>query len=248
VLATLLKGLGIGKVFSRGHFRRSVRVVLDDATLELEEGKTLGLLGPSGSGKTTLARIIAGLEMPTTGQVLYRGRDIRDLKGRDYAVFRHKVQMIFQDAEGSLNPRKSVRRSLDEVLDLMRFPGGRTAKVQEALEVVGLSDEVLDRRPSQLSGGQNQRIVLARALLMEPEVLVLDEPTSALDVSVQAQILHLLRDLQRDRGIGYLLISHHPEVVGFMARDLAVLMEGRLTRLEDAVVPKFSPEERKSTS
>ena len=239
MLGTLLKGVGIGKAFSRGIVRRRTRVVLEDVTLEIGEGRTLGLVGPSGSGKTTLARIVAGLETPTAGRVLYRGRDLRDLRGGERKAFRRRVQMIFQDPEGSLNPRKTIRRSLEEVLDLRGVRGeGRgegRGEVREVLEVVGLEAEVLDRLPSQLSGGQNQRIALARALILEPEVLILDEPTSALDVSVQAQILHLLRDLQRERGIGYLLISHHPEVVGFLADEVAAIRGGRLVRLEGGV-------------
>jgi len=232
VLGTLLRGVGIGKAFSRGIVRRRTRVVLEDVTLEIGEGRTLGLVGPSGSGKTTLARIVAGLDTPTAGRVLYRGRDLRDLRGGERKAFRRRVQMIFQDPEGSLNPRKTIRRSLEEVLDLRGVQGGGRREVREVLEVVGMEAEVLDRLPSQLSGGQNQRIALARALILEPEVLVLDEPTSALDVSVQAQILHLLRDLQRERGIGYLLISHHPEVVGFLAQEVALLRGGRLLRIE----------------
>ncbi|AET64406.1 Oligopeptide ABC transporter, ATP-binding protein [Methanothrix harundinacea 6Ac] len=232
MLGTLLRGVGIGKAFSRGIVRRRTRVVLEDVTLEIGEGRTLGLVGPSGSGKTTLARIVAGLETPTAGRVLYRGRDLRDLRGGERKAFRRRVQMIFQDPEGSLNPRKTIRRSLEEVLDLRGVQGGGRQEVREVLEVVGMEAEVLDRLPSQLSGGQNQRIALARALILEPEVLVLDEPTSALDVSVQAQILHLLRDLQRERGIGYLLISHHPEVVGFLAQEVALLRGGRLLRIE----------------
>jgi len=235
VLGTLLKGVGIGKAFSRGLVRRRTRVVLEDVTLEIGEGRTLGLVGPSGSGKTTLARIVAGLETPTAGRVLYRGRDLRDLRGGERKAFRRRVQMIFQDPEGSLNPRKTIRRSLEEVLDLRGVRGEGRGEVREVLEVVGLEAEVLDRLPSQLSGGQNQRIALARALILEPEVLILDEPTSALDVSVQAQILHLLRDLQRERGIGYLLISHHPEVVGFLADEVAAIRGGRLVRLEGEV-------------
>lgn len=227
-----MRGVGIGKAFSRGIVRRRTRVVLEDVTLEIGEGRTLGLVGPSGSGKTTLARIVAGLETPTAGRVLYRGRDLRDLRGGERKAFRRRVQMIFQDPEGSLNPRKTIRRSLEEVLDLRGVQGGGRREVREVLEVVGMEAEVLDRLPSQLSGGQNQRIALARALILEPEVLVLDEPTSALDVSVQAQILHLLRDLQRERGIGYLLISHHPEVVGFLAQEVALLRGGRLLRIE----------------
>ena len=235
VLGTLLRGVGIGKAFSRGIVRRRTRVVLEDVTLEIGEGRTLGLVGPSGSGKTTLARIVAGLETPTAGRVLYRGRDLRDLRGGERKAFRRRVQMIFQDPEGSLNPRKTIRRSLEEVLDLRGVRGDGRGEVREVLEVVGLEAEVLDRLPSQLSGGQNQRIALARALILEPEVLILDEPTSALDVSVQAQILHLLRDLQRERGIGYLLISHHPEVVGFLADEVAAIRGGRLVRLEGEV-------------
>lgn len=225
-----LKAQNVSKVYREGLFFRRGRSVLRDVTVEIEEGHTLGLFGPSGSGKTTLARILAGLERPSSGAVIFNGRDLRDMRGHEFTGFRRSVQMVFQDPESSLNPMKSIGRSLGEVLDLLRIPRGERAGImKEALEGVGLSEEVLCRFPRQLSGGQNQRIALARALLLDPKILILDEPTASLDVSVQAQILNLLKDIQRRRGIGYLYISHHPSVMGFMSDSVCELHEGMVT-------------------
>ncbi len=141
--------------------------------------------------------------------------------------------MIFQDPEGSLNPRKSIEKSIHEVLKLLNIPEKDWRnETQEALERVGLSEELLCRRPYEISGGQGQRVALSRVLLLRPRVMILDEPTSALDISVQAQVLNLLKDLQKDLGLSYLLISHQPEVVSFMAHDTVVLREGLLSNFE----------------
>jgi len=139
--------------------------------------------------------------------------------------------MVFQDPEGSLNPRKSIERSIHDVLSLIKIPKREwKERTLDILETVGLSEELLCRNPCQISGGQNQRVALARALLLNPKVVILDEPTSALDISVQAQVLNLLKNLQKDRGLGYLLISHQPEVVRFMAQEVFVLNCGCLTK------------------
>jgi peptide/nickel transport system ATP-binding protein len=223
-----LRAENVSRAYRTGYFGKS-STILEDANLEIKPRRTLGLVGGSGSGKTTLGKILAGLERPSGGRVLFEGEDIWKMGARDFRLFRRKVQMVFQDPEGSLNPMKSIERSIHEVLGLLKVPRKEWhERALEMLQTVGLSEELLGRRPSQVSGGQNQRIALGRVLLLEPEIIILDEPTSALDISVQAQILHLLKELQRDRGMGYLLISHSPQVVSFMAHDVAVIENGKL--------------------
>ena len=229
-MPAILRAEGISKSYHSGTIFKHSRSVLEDVSLELEEGKTFGLMGISGSGKTTIGKILAGLEKPSSGSVFFEGDDILSLDKNGFSRFRRKVQMVFQDPEGSLNPRKSIERSINEILDLLKVPKGEWKKrTLETLEAVGLSDELLCRYPAQVSGGQNQRIALGRVLLLEPKIMILDEPTSALDISVQAQILRLLKELQKERGMAYLLISHQAEVVRFMAHRTGVLIDGRLT-------------------
>jgi len=228
-----LKAEEITVAYRPGLLSRSARPVLEGLSITLEKGETVGLMGASGSGKSTLGRVLAGLERPQAGAVTYRGNEIRELGREEYAVFRQHVQVMFQDPTGALNPKKTIEHSFEDVLRLLRVPPARRGEtVRDALSPVGLDEEVLPRLPSQLSGGQNQRIALARILLLDPEYIVLDEPTSALDVSVQAQVLHLLKDLQEERGLGYLFISHDPDVVGFMADRRGVLRGGKFCEEE----------------
>lgn len=221
----------VSKIYQSGLVFKRHHTVLDAITLELEEEKTIGLMGNSGSGKTTLGRIMAGLERPSRGQIIFQGTDIKHLHGKEFLAFRRSVQMVFQDPEGSLNPKKSIQRSISEVLGLLDVPKHKwRATTLQMLETVGLSEELLCRYPHQISGGQNQRLALARVLLLNPKVMILDEPTSALDISMQAQILKLFKDQQKERGLGYLLISHQREVVRFMAKEIFVLDNGHLRR------------------
>lgn len=186
-------------------------------------------MGGSGTGKTTLARILAGIEPASFGRIKYRDRDLRSLDGAERRRFRRRVQMVFQNPEGSLNPRKTIERSLHEVLRLTGMPKDKgTDLILDKLENVGLSSEVLDRFPSQLSGGQNQRVALARVLLLEPEFLILDEPTSALDISARAQLLQLLKSLQQTQNLGYAFISHEPEIIRFMAHRVGLIQDRTL--------------------
>ena len=183
---------------------------LDDFSLSLSPGETVGLTGPSGSGKSTCARILAGLERSDTGSVRYAGKTLtRPGPG---------IQMIFQDPAGSFNPVLTIRQSLSAVLSLRRVPkSDHHAVLLAEFERAGLQTEILSRYPDQISGGQAQRVAIVRGMLVHPKVMILDEPTSALDVSVQAQILHLLKDIQKENGIAYVFISHDPSVVSFMA-------------------------------
>jgi peptide/nickel transport system ATP-binding protein len=202
---------------------------LEKVTFSVNQGETFGIMGASGTGKTTLAKILAGLEPPSSGAVTYAGRSLSSMDRNTRTRFRRSVQLMFQNPEGSLNPRKRIGRSLQEILRLAGSPAeAHRDRIGWALKQVGLADEVLERLPSQLSGGQNQRVVLARVLLLEPEFLILDEPTSSLDTSMRAQLLHLLKSLQDRHGIGYLFISHGPDVVRFMADRIGVIEGGTL--------------------
>jgi peptide/nickel transport system ATP-binding protein len=215
-MLALLKACGISKAYHSGLIFKKHRVVLEEITLELMPGQTFGLMGESGSGKTTLGKILAGLERSSSGTVQYQDKSLMLMKRGEFKSFRKDVQMIFQDPEGSLNPKKSIEQSIHEVLSLQkvqkRYWRERTSEI---LGMVGLSDELLCRYPGQVSGGQNQRIALARVLLLRPKVIILDEPTASLDVSVSAQILKLLKELQKEMNLSYLLISHQPEIISF---------------------------------
>jgi len=228
-MLAVLKAEDIGLVYESGLIFKRGHTVLRGINLELHEGRTLGLMGASGSGKSTLGRILAGQQRPTSGRVLFDGEDIWLMPRLERSAYKKQVQMVFQDPEGSLNPRKSIERSIHEVLGLLKVPALQwRSRTKEAFEMVGLSEDLLCRRPAQISGGQCQRVALARVLLLEPRVVILDEPTSALDISVQAQILNILRDLQTDLGLAYLLISHQPEVIGFMAHETIRLEGGEI--------------------
>ncbi len=225
--AVLLKAQGVGRVFRSGRPARRTVEVLRDIDLEVCSGQTLGIVGASGAGKTTLGRILAGVDRPTRGTVAYKGAKLSELSRVQWRVFRRRVQMLFQDPEGALNPAKTIRRSFEEVGRLAGIARLETV-LSDLLHTVGLSPEVLPRLPRQLSGGQNQRVALARILMLEPELIVLDEPTSALDVSVQAQILHLLKTLQHRRNLAYLFIAHDIWVIRFMCDEAVLLAKGRV--------------------
>ena len=192
-------------------------------------GGTLGLVGESGSGKSTIARAIVGLVTVAGGTVLLDGEDVTADKKRNRPEFRRRVQMVFQDPFSSLNPRMSVGEAIGEVVTRRGTARNeRAGEVTRALGLVGLPTSALHRYPHQFSGGQRQRIAIARALAMRPDVIILDEVTSALDVSIQAQILNLLRDLQRQLGVSYVFISHDLSVVGVMSDDVAVMYLGQI--------------------
>lgn len=202
---------------------------VSDVSLAVGRGEVLGLVGESGCGKSTLARIMLQLETPTRGRVLFDGHDLVPLQGAELRPYRRRLQMVFQDANSSLNPRKRVVRLLGEALALIDVPENqRRERAAGLLSQVGLDGAMLDRYPHELSGGQRQRMAIARALAMGPDLLVADEPVSSLDVSLQAQILRLLMDLRDRLGLTMVFISHDLALVHHLCSSVAVMSAGRI--------------------
>lgn len=218
----------LGGVFR--HKTGEIKAV-DDVSFEVGAGRTVGLVGESGSGKTTVGRTILKLTPATGGRVLYEGRDILPMSEAEFRPLRKDMQMIFQDPFGSLNPRMTIFAILAEPLEI-HFPGTtkdeRRERVAELLRLVGLPADAMGRYPHEFSGGQRQRIGIARALAVQPKFIVCDEPVSALDVSVQAQIVNLLQDLQEQFGIAYLFIAHDLAVVKHVSDHVVVMHHGRI--------------------
>lgn len=221
----------------KGFFRRTVATVkaVDGVELAVRRGETLGLVGESGSGKSTLGRVILGLEPPTGGEIFFDGRNLTGLSGKDLKPLRRRMQIIFQDPYSCLDPRQTLGKIVGEGLVIHRIGTGRERdeRVRYLMEVVGLRPEQINRYAHEFSGGQRQRIGIARALALNPEFIVCDEPLSSLDVSIQAQIINLLEDLQERYNLTYLFISHDLSVVRHISDRVAVMHFGNIVELAD---------------
>ena len=230
----LLEARDLTKEYPTGR-KKAVHAV-SGVSLTIREGETLALVGESGCGKSTLGRVLMGLIPPTSGQVLFEGRDITAMKAKEFRPLRRQMQLVFQDPYASLDPRMTVRDIIAEPLETWKATKTReetTKRVLELMAEVGVSGEFLYRYPHQFSGGQRQRIGIARAIALDPKLVICDEPVSALDVSVQSQVLNLLKDLQEEKKLTYLFISHDLSVVRFMSDRVCVMFLGKVCEIGD---------------
>ena len=227
-MAEILRVEDLTKYFAT---KKGTLHAVDGVTFGLREGQTLGIVGESGCGKSTLGRVILHLHQRTGGRIIFQGKDISDVTKAQLKELRKDMQIIFQDPYASLNPRMSIGDIIAEPLKIYKLCNSKEEqqkKVREIMDVVGLAERTYGLYPHELDGGRRQRVGIARALILDPKLVVCDEPTSALDVSVQAQILNLLREIQAEEGVSYLFITHNFAVVEFMAQDVAVMQSGRL--------------------
>ncbi len=232
----LIRVEDLRKYFSikMGFMKHNYVQAVEDANFSIRRGETLGLVGESGCGKTTLGRAVLRLHEPTSGKIFYDGKDITNVKMLPY---RRKMQIIFQDPSASLDPRMTVGEIVGEAIDIHKLVGNkkeRTGRIQQLLTQVGLNSEHSNRYPHEFSGGQQQRIGIARALAVEPEFIVCDEPVSALDVSIQSQIVNMLEDMQQDLGLTYLFIAHDLSVVRHISNRIGVMYLGNIVELAES--------------
>lgn len=228
----LIKANGLTKEFYLN--RHKVFPAVNDVSVTIFKGETLGLVGESGSGKSTLGRCLLFLEQPTRGEVVYDEQSLSAMQPAELFQFRRRAQMIFQDPNGALNPRMTIEQILAEPLRIHRLceRSGEKKKLAMLLDLVGLSWNMLRRYPHEFSGGQRQRIVIARALALDPQFIVCDEPLSTLDVSIQAQVVNLLKDLQKEFNLTYLFISHDLPMVKYMSDRIAVMHQGKIVTFQ----------------
>jgi oligopeptide/dipeptide ABC transporter ATP-binding protein len=227
----LIRTVAIRKYFAQGAGflggKRRFEKAVDGVDLEILKGDAVGLVGESGCGKTTLGMLVAGLINPTEGNLLYRGKNLLKMRGHEAKLYRRKVQIVFQDAESSLDPTMNVAQIIREPLDVYKV-ANRIDRVKELAKDVGIEPDLLTKRPHELSGGQKQRVAIGRALALEPEVVVFDEPTSSLDVSVQGQILNLIMQRRKEMGLSYLFISHELAVVRNICEKVYIMYAGKI--------------------
>lgn len=224
----------VSKHFNVGN--KQTLVAVNNVTMDIYKGETLGIVGESGCGKSTLGRVVMGIYSKTSGSLKYRGKEVNIKKTKDRREYSKKAQIIFQDPYASLNPRMTVGTIIEEGMDIhnMYTPQERKEKVYELLQTVGLNKEHANRFPHEFSGGQRQRIGIARALAIEPEFIVCDEPISALDVSIQSQVINLLKDLQDKYGFTYMFIAHDLNIVKYISDRIAVMYLGNVVELADS--------------
>lgn len=230
----MLEIIHITKHFSQGWFKKTTIYAVQDVSFTVPRGKTFGLMGTSGSGKSTVARLIAGLLKPTAGEIKYHGKNLSLLSSSELQPFRRKIQLLLQHPTLSLDPRQTMLEAILEPLFAHKLIKSRRQgldKIEHLLSLTKLSADILPKYPWQISGGQAQRIALARVLGLEPEVIIADEPTSMLDLSVQAQILTLLKDIQQQTALSLLLISHDPDVIKACAEQAAIMTNGQITAI-----------------
>lgn len=231
----LHKEFPTGSGFMGGKFSKKVVSAVNDLSFEIRAGETFGLVGESGCGKSTTGRAIMHLDPPTSGKVYFEGRDISKMSKKELKAMRREMQFIFQDPYASLNPRMTIGEIISEpmVIHGIGTPEERIERVRELLDVVGLNPEHINRYPHEFSGGQRQRVGIARSFILRPKLIICDEPVSALDVSIQAQVLNLLKDLQKQYGTAYLFIAHDLSVVQHISDRVAVMYLGKMVELSD---------------